>query len=104
MCSSDLRLVSLGPARRYGLNNKGDIAVGLDADLALMDAGRSYTVRSEESESGQGYTPFEGMELTGQIVSTYLRGHLVYENGKIKGPPLGQYQWRPSPEGKAHNH
>ncbi len=98
------RLVSLGPARRYGLNNKGDIAVGLDADLALMDAGRSYTVRSEESESGQGYTPFEGMELTGQIVSTYLRGHLVYENGKIKGPPLGQYQWRPSPEGKAHNH
>ncbi len=91
------RLTSLNPARRYGLNQKGDIAVGLDADLALVDSGKTFTVRADESESGQGYTPFEGMELTGQVVSTYLRGNLVYHDGQVTGPALGRYLSRPSP-------
>ncbi|MGA0266309.1 MAG: dihydroorotase [Lysobacterales bacterium] len=91
------RLVSAEPASRYGLNHKGDIAVGLDADLALMNTATTYTVRAEDSESSQGYTPFEGMELTGEIVSTYLRGQRVYHDGRVEGPPLGRYQARPSP-------
>ena len=90
------RLVSRNPARRYGLNNKGDIAVGLDADLALLDPSVSFTVRAEESESAQGYTPFEGMELTGKVKSTFLRGRLVYHEDQVQGPALGQYQARPS--------
>jgi allantoinase len=91
------RLTSLNPARRYGLNCKGDIAVGLDADLAIMDPVRSFTVRADDSESDQGYTPFEGMELNGQMISTYLRGQLVYHEGNIVGPALGRYQARPGP-------
>jgi allantoinase len=51
-------LVSFNPARRYGLLTKGDIAVGLDADLALLDPDRRVTVRAANSPSGQGYTPF----------------------------------------------
>ncbi len=89
------RLVSLNPARRYGLNAKGDIAEGLDADLAILDPNQSFTVHAAESESSQGYTPFEGMELDGKVVATYLRGNLVFENGAVKGPPIGQYQKRP---------
>jgi len=90
------RLVCLAPAQRYGLNNKGDIEVGLDADLAILDPGKTFTVRAAESESAQGYTPFEGMELSGQVVSTYLRGSLVYDDGKVTGPARGEYQARPS--------
>ena len=90
------QLVSKNPAERYGLNNKGDIAVGYDADLVLLDPDETFTVRAAESESSQGYTPFEGMELTGRVKSTFLRGELVYDDGAIVGEAKGKYLSRPS--------
>ena len=89
-------VLSWNPARRFGLGGKGDIAVGYDADLALLDPERRFTVRAAESPSAQGYTPFEGLELTGQVRATFLRGRLVSEHGKIIGPPLGRYLRRPA--------
>lgn len=83
------------PAQRFGLLNKGDIAVGYDADLVLVDPRETFTVRAAESESQQGYTPFEGQELTGRVKSTFLRGQLVYDGGHIIGPARGQYLRRP---------
>jgi allantoinase len=88
-------LLSYNPAQRYGLASKGDIAVGLDADLALVDPDETFVVRAAESESKQGYTPFEGMELTGRVKRTFLRGQLVYD-GRIVGPARGQYVRRPA--------
>ena len=88
-------LTSWNPAQRFGLLSKGDIAPGYDADLVLVDPDRSFVVRASESESTQGYTPFEGMELTGRVETTYLRGEPVYDNGKIVGTPRGQYLRRP---------
>jgi len=90
------RLICRNPATRYGLNHKGDIEVGMDADLALLDPDETFVVRAADSESGQGYTPFEGCELTGKVESTYLRGELMYRDGKIVGPARGTYQGRPS--------
>lgn len=84
-------LTSLAPARRFGLTNKGDVAVGLDADLVLLDPNESFVVRAAESESNQGYTPFEGQELTGRVKQTYLRGELVYDDGAIVGGARGRY-------------
>ena len=89
-------LCSRNPARRYGLLGKGDVAPGYDADLALLDPGVSFTVRAADSPSAQGYTPFEGQELTGKVTATFLRGALVHEHGKIVGPALGRYVARPS--------
>ena len=89
-------LVCKNPAERYGLLNKGDIAVGYDADLVLLDPNESFVVRAAESESNQGYTPFEGMELNGKVKSTFLRGSLVYDNGNVVGDAKGQYVSRPT--------
>jgi len=89
-------LLAWNPARRFGLGTKGDIAPGYDADLALLDPTRSFTVRAAESESAQGYTPFEGLTLTGQVRATFLRGQLVYDQGKVVGPPRGRYVRRPT--------
>ena len=89
------QLTSWNPAQRFGLTGKGDIAPGFDADLVLVDPERSFVVRAEESESRQGYTPFEGLELTGKVRTTYLRGQCIYDRGQIVGEPIGKYLHRP---------
>jgi allantoinase len=89
-------LTSFNPARRFGLNSKGDIAEGLDADLALVDPAESWTIRAKDSESTQGYTPFEGIELGARVKATFLRGELVCENGNLTGQPRGRYLHRPT--------
>lgn len=88
-------LTAQNPARRFGLPSKGDIAPGFDADLAIVDPNLSFTVRASESESTQGYSPFEGLELTGRVVTTYLRGEAIYDQGRIIGAPRGRYLARP---------
>jgi allantoinase len=90
------RLTSWNPARRFGLNSKGDIAEGLDADLALVDPRETWTIRAAESASTQGYTPFEGIELSARVKATFLRGALVCENGNIVGTSRGRYLHRPT--------
>ena len=89
-------LLAFNPAQRYGLLTKGDIAVGFDADLALLDPDRRFTVHAAESPSAHGYTPFEGQELTGQVTATFLRGALAWENGRAVGAARGRYVARPS--------
>ncbi len=88
-------LLSWKPAQRFGLASKGDIAPGYDADIAIVDPHESFVVHAAQSESVQGYSPFEGVELSGRVKSTFLRGALVYDNGNVVGPARGKYLWRP---------
>jgi allantoinase len=90
------RVTSWNPAQRYGLNRKGDIAEGFDADIAIVDPSHTWTIRAEESPSTQGYTPFEGIELSARVDATFLRGHKIHENGQVLGKPRGQYLHRPT--------
>ena len=89
-------LTSWNPAQRFGLNSKGDISEGLDADIALVDPKKTWTIRAKDSESTQGYTPFEGIELKAKVMATFLRGELVCENGNVIGKPRGRYLHRPT--------
>ena len=89
-------LVSWNTAQRFGLTNKGDIAEGYDADIALLDPNESWTIRAEDSFSTQGYTPFEGISVTGRVKTTFVRGTRVFDNGEIVGEMNGQYIARPS--------
>ena len=82
-----LRLAELtaqAPARRFRLAGKGEISVGFDADLALVDLGVSARLDASELLNRWPETsPYVGQTLTGRVVSTWLRGRPVYAGGKI---------------------
>ncbi|MEY4711693.1 MAG: hypothetical protein RIS88_1143 [Pseudomonadota bacterium] len=90
------RVLSWNPAQRYGLNHKGDIAEGFDADVVLVNPNRTWTIHAKDSPSTQGYTPFEGLELSAHVDATFLRGTLISENGRVLGKPGGKYLRRPT--------
>ena len=90
------KVTSWNPAQRYGLNRKGDIAEGFDADIALVDPARTWTIAAKDSPSTQGYTPFEGLELSARVDTTFLRGMKIYDDGQVLGKPRGRYLHRPT--------
>lgn len=90
------KLVSLNPAQRFGLHNKGTISVGYDADVVLIDPKETWTIRAEDSESSQEYSPFEGMELNARVRHAFLRGHQILDRGKVVGRSEGRFIRRPT--------
>lgn len=91
-------LSSYNPARWHRLfPKKGTIAVGSDADLAIIDLNAEKEVTISALQSAQDYTPFEGMKLKGWPETTIVRGRVVFENGRVVGEPgWGRYQRRPA--------
>lgn len=89
-----LRLVELlghGPSALFGLPNKGRIAPGCDADLVLVDLQVRRTIDRSWLKSKCGWSPFEGMKVTGFPVATYLRGECVVAEGIVVGrAPMGR--------------
>ncbi len=91
-------LVSTNPARAFGcFPQKGCIAVGSDADLALIDPEREAVVTPELLHSAQDHTPFSGVPVKGWPVRTILRGATVYLDGRVVGEPRGRFLERPIP-------
>jgi len=83
-------LTSHGPQRLFGIIGKGRIAVGYDADLTIVDMKRKETITNGWIESRCGWTPYDGVSVTGWPVGTYVRGRRVMWQGEIVGPAHGQ--------------
>jgi dihydroorotase (multifunctional complex type) len=90
-------LTSYNPAVCHELYpKKGTIAIGSDADLAIIDLDREKEISVENLHSAQDFTPFEGFKYKGWPTHTILRGKVVFENDKIVGQAgVGQYIKRP---------
>lgn len=85
-------LASAAPARAYNLYGpKGRIAVGADADLAIVDLDLIRVVTPEVCQSAQDHTPFEGVEVRGWPTATVLRGRPVMTDGTVADEFLGEY-------------
>ncbi|MEO3428980.1 dihydropyrimidinase [Pelagibius sp. CAU 1746] len=78
-------LTSANPARIYGLHpRKGSLAVGADADLALWDPAWQRRVTYDLLHDNAGYTPYEGMTLTGWPRFVISRGRVIVEEEALQ--------------------
>lgn len=78
------------PARTWDLVGKGRIAVGYDADLVLVDPQLRRTVRNEEQLTKCGWSAWDGEELVGWPVRTWVMGREVYRNGVVDDSVRGR--------------
>lgn len=84
--SQVVNLLSTSPAKIFGLYpEKGSLEEGTDADIVLFDPDFSWTLSKDTIHSASGYTAYEGMNVTGKVVMTYLRGRLVMGDGIYLG-------------------
>lgn len=73
-------------ARTYGLYpQKGTIAIGSDADLAIWDPDCTKKIRHRDLHDGSDYTPYEGLEITGWPMTVVLRGKIMVREGELAG-------------------
>ncbi len=83
-------LMCAGPARVYGAVGKGRLAVGYDADVTLVDLKRRRTIENGWIASPCGWTPFDGMQVTGWPAATIVRGRVVMRDDEVLGEPAGK--------------
>lgn len=81
-----VELTSAGPQRIYGIAGKGRIARGYDADFTLVDLAAKRTIEADWLASKCGWSPFEGMAVTGWPVATVIRGQTVMRDGELADP------------------
>jgi dihydroorotase len=83
-------LTSAGAQRVFGIAGKGRMARGWDADLTLVDLKAKRTLKHADMATRSGWTPFDGLEVTGWPVATIVRGHVVMRDDEIVKPSLGE--------------
>jgi len=83
-------LTSAGPARLFGIARKGRIAVGYDADVTVVDLKRREMITDKWVASRAGWTPYDGVKVTGWPVGTIIRGRKVMWDGGLATPAQGE--------------
>lgn len=85
-------VTSTNHAKLYGMYpQKGTIAIGSDADIALWDPTKQLTLTNEMLQHGADYTPYEGLAVTGWPVRLLVRGKTVMDQGSIVRAAEGRY-------------
>lgn len=77
-------------ARRFGLEGKGSIQVGYDADLVLIDPNESYVITAEGLEYKNKISGYMGREVGCKIKTTIVRGNVVYDGEKVTDEVTGK--------------
>ena len=77
------------PAQVWDVASKGAIKEGYDADLVLIDMNQKRVIRNEDQLTKCGWTPWDGTEVQGIPIRTWVMGQTVYQDGNVQDGVLG---------------
>jgi allantoinase len=80
-------LLSTNPAHRFGIEHKGRIAVGCDADLTLIDLNAPWTLTPDALQQRYKTSPYLGMRFVTRVRRTMLRGQTIFLDDRIAAAP-----------------
>ena len=86
--SDIVRWMCAGPAKVYQIKNKGSLIEGFDGDLTLVDLENHRIIQDSDTWTRVGWTPYDGMELTGWPMYTIVDGNVVHKRdsgGALRG-------------------
>ena len=69
--------ITSNPSKILGIE-KGNLEVGKDADLCIVDINKPWIVKKENLKSKSKNTPIEGRKLQGQVIKTFIKGELAF--------------------------
>ena len=78
-----VKRLSSNPARLLGLDSKGSLKVGDDADIAIFDIDREWAVDSKKLKSKSKNTPFDTWKMKGKVVKTIVGGKVVWSEPTV---------------------
>ncbi len=97
------RLLSQRPAEIFGLSSrKGQIRIGGDADLTIIDPSVEWILDEANLCSSAGWSPYHGWHMQGKVIKTIVRGQVVFEDDNVVGQP-GTGQFVPGRNGSIRN-
>ena len=86
--SDIVKWMCAGPAKVYGIKNKGSLIEGFDGDLTLVDLENHRIIQDSDTWTRVGWTPYDGIELTGWPMYTIVDGNVVHKRdsgGSLRG-------------------
>ena len=85
-----IKLICENPVKIFGIQNKGYIKKGYDADLTIVDLSKEIEIKNENIQSKCGASPFHGERFKGCPIAKIVNGKIKMKNGKIIGEPSGK--------------
>ncbi len=85
-----VRLICENPVQIFGIQNKGYIKKGYDADLTIVDLKKEIEIKNENIQSKCGWSPFHGEKFRGCPIATIVNGEIKMKFGKLIGSPNGK--------------
>jgi dihydroorotase len=78
-----MRVTAKEPANIFHLSNRGSLVEGNWADLVVVDMKRKHKIDASVFFSKAKYSPFDGVDVKGKPVKTFVNGRLVMDEGEI---------------------
>lgn len=78
-----VQLITENPRRLFGVQNKGRIQVGFDADFTIVDLKHRKTIEQSWLASKSNWSPFVGMSVMGWPKMTILKGQVVMSHDEV---------------------
>ncbi len=85
-----VELMCLNPSKLFNIQGQGEIKIGREANLTILDLEKEEVIKKSWLTSRVGWSPFEGLKIKGFPVMTMVQGRIAYNNGEIIGEPAGE--------------